>query len=286
MEFWGVEVKPGGKKVLCKPGEDTYLHVTQAALGESTVSSNQQERVVIKVEVGNKEVVLGTLTQGKCDQMSLDLIFDRDIKLSHTGTQVSVYFCGYQTEAARDEFYTSDDDDDEDDRAGDAPSAIPMAKDNGGPTDKIVVPKLQAGKKTEERVKVPGPTATPGGEGGDDDEDDDEEDYDEEEDDDDEDDEDEDEEDDDMEEDEAKPVSNKRGAPTAAAVVTTNKKAKVAGTSVSKTPEVGKQKGLATPASDGKAKTKKIADGAAKDTPKGKSAKKIGEYKCAPCSKD
>ena len=45
-----------------------------------------------------KNVVLGTLSSGKVDQMTLDLIFDREFKLSHTSTSCSVFFCGYRTD--------------------------------------------------------------------------------------------------------------------------------------------------------------------------------------------
>lgn len=74
----------------------------QAALGESK-SGKTNERAVIRVKVDEMEVVLGTLSQGKCDQMSLDLIFDREISLFHNGSS-SIYLSGYRTEAAPDEY--------------------------------------------------------------------------------------------------------------------------------------------------------------------------------------
>jgi len=45
------------------------------------------------------EIVLGTLSEGKCDQMHLDLVFDRDFTISHNSKSSSVYICGYRTEA-------------------------------------------------------------------------------------------------------------------------------------------------------------------------------------------
>lgn len=73
--------------------------VPQAALGESKDKTGKgNERVVLRVQVDENEVVLGTLSQGKCDQMSLDLVFDRDFKITHNSTTSSVFICGYKTE--------------------------------------------------------------------------------------------------------------------------------------------------------------------------------------------
>jgi hypothetical protein len=103
MEFWGIEV-PAGKPVTCVPGEGMYLHVSQAALGEGKGKSDGSNKAVLSVEVDATKVVLGTLYQGKCDQISLDLVFDRDFVVSHTGSSVSMYLCGYRTEAPQDEY--------------------------------------------------------------------------------------------------------------------------------------------------------------------------------------
>ncbi|CAN5971347.1 unnamed protein product [Sphagnum jensenii] len=80
-----------------------YLHVSQAALGEGKGKS-EGNKAVLSVEVDATKVVLGTLYQGKCDQISLDLVFDRDFVVSHTGSSVSMYLCGYRTEAPQDEY--------------------------------------------------------------------------------------------------------------------------------------------------------------------------------------
>eukprot|EP00850_Spirogloea_muscicola_P005499 SM000025S08394 [mRNA] locus=s25:501767:507676:+ [translate_table: standard] len=91
MEFWGVEVKPG-KGLELEP--ETYVHISQAALGANPTDG---ERVVLQVaNEGGDPIVLGTLSKGKCDQIHLDLVFDRDFRLFHTGTS-SVYFVGYTT---------------------------------------------------------------------------------------------------------------------------------------------------------------------------------------------
>jgi hypothetical protein len=50
------------------------------------------------VQVDDSDVVLGTLSEGKCDQMPLDLVFDREFTVSHNSSSSSVYICGYRTE--------------------------------------------------------------------------------------------------------------------------------------------------------------------------------------------
>ncbi|CAM6026897.1 unnamed protein product [Sphagnum balticum] len=146
MEFWGIEV-PAGKPVTCVPGEGMYLHVSQAALGEGKGKSEGSNKAVLSVEVDATKVVLGTLYQGKCDQISLDLVFDRDFVVSHTGSSVSMYLCGYRTEAPQDEYPFSipflqwisqvcfencmtDEDEDEDEEEP-VPAAVPLIKANG-----------------------------------------------------------------------------------------------------------------------------------------------------------
>lgn len=75
----------------------------QAALGESKDKSGKgNARVVLKVQVDDSEVVLGTLSEGKCDQMPLDLVFDREFMVSHNSNSSSVYICGYRTEGPED----------------------------------------------------------------------------------------------------------------------------------------------------------------------------------------
>lgn len=75
------------------------LLIWQAALGPS--KDGKSERVVIRVESGGKNLVLGTLSSGKVDQMTLDLIFDRQFTLSHSSSSASVFFCGYRTDKAQ-----------------------------------------------------------------------------------------------------------------------------------------------------------------------------------------
>lgn len=77
-------------------------------MGESKDKSGKKvERVVVRVQVDESEVVLGTLSEGKCDQMPLDLVFDREFKISHNSNSSSVFICGYRTEGP-DDFYDSE----------------------------------------------------------------------------------------------------------------------------------------------------------------------------------
>ncbi|MCO5547036.1 hypothetical protein L7F22_000477 [Adiantum nelumboides] len=130
MEFWGVEVT-SGKPLTCQPGQSSYVHVSQAALGDNkNIKGN--DRVVLKVKVGANEVVVGTLSQGKCDQTTLDLIFEKDFVLSHNSSG-SVYFCGYKTDAVRDDdSMSSGSDEDEFEMSDeDEKEAVLPAKENG-----------------------------------------------------------------------------------------------------------------------------------------------------------
>lgn len=172
MEFWGIEV-PAGKPTLCSPGGDVYLHMTQAALGESK-SGSGNDRVVIRVKVGDIEVVLGTLSQGKCDQMAMDLIFDTDFSIFHNGSS-SIYLSGYKTEASGEEYPSDEDDSEEDEELEPAPSAVALKTNGDVPggknavsaakTDVVItqeaaveagkIAAAQAKKKLEKHVKTP-----------------------------------------------------------------------------------------------------------------------------------
>ncbi|XP_024368927.1 uncharacterized protein [Physcomitrium patens] len=140
MDFWGVEV-PAGKPISCSPGEGMYLHVSQVALGESKVKGGKgNDRVVLKVQVDDSEVVLGTLSEGKCDQMQLDLVFDREFKVSHNSSSSSVYICGYRTEGPE-EHGSEDEDEDEDEEDGALAVATIPVESNGSKIIKEVTDK-------------------------------------------------------------------------------------------------------------------------------------------------
>ena len=56
------------------------------------------------MKVEDDEIIIGTLSQEKCDQMTVDLIFEDEFVLSHSGSS-SVFFCGYRTNAVGEEEY-------------------------------------------------------------------------------------------------------------------------------------------------------------------------------------
>ncbi|KAJ7518568.1 hypothetical protein O6H91_21G075000 [Diphasiastrum complanatum] len=131
MDFWGVEVV-AGKPLEVEFGDHSYLHVSQAALGESKGGKGADERVVLRAQVGEQEIVIGTLVAGKCDQISFDLIFDKGFKLSHNNKAHSVYFCGYTSESPGEEYFSSDEEEGEDEDVEEIEPAE-EAKLNGKP---------------------------------------------------------------------------------------------------------------------------------------------------------
>ncbi|TVU35666.1 hypothetical protein EJB05_17567 [Eragrostis curvula] len=94
MEFWGEEVKPG-QAVSCEAGDGFVIHLSQAALGETKKGS---ENVVVYVKVGDKKLVIATLSADKHPQMSCDLIFDEAFELSHSSKTTSVFLCAEELE--------------------------------------------------------------------------------------------------------------------------------------------------------------------------------------------
>lgn len=56
---------------------------------------------MLKVHVDGSDIVLGTLAEGRCDQMPLDLVFDSDFSVSHSSSSSSIFLCGYRTEGPR-----------------------------------------------------------------------------------------------------------------------------------------------------------------------------------------
>nr|CAD1822934.1 unnamed protein product [Ananas comosus var. bracteatus] len=103
MEFWGVEVKPG-ETVKCDPGDDKFLHLSQASLGEAK-KDRGNESVPIYVKFSNQKLVLGTLSADKVPQISYDLVFEKEFQLSNSSKNASVYFLGYKTAIGDDEEY-------------------------------------------------------------------------------------------------------------------------------------------------------------------------------------
>lgn len=142
---------PAGKPTSCFPGDGMYLHVSQAALGESKDKSGKgNARVVLKVQVDDSDVVLGTLSEGKCDQMPLDLVFDREFTVSHNSNSSSVYICGYRTEGPE---YDSEDEDDEDEV--DVPEAVPIASNGAAAGKQVKAVKVEdVAKKVAEKAQT------------------------------------------------------------------------------------------------------------------------------------
>lgn len=142
MEFWGVEVKPG-EVLSCDPGDDKYLHLSQAALGEIQ-NAKENERVLLNVHDDNKKIVLGALTYGKCDQFSLDIVFSKPFKLSHSCTTGSVFFIGYTTivEEADDRIGGYDDSDSDSDDDRQAQALLRRVKENGQKEERLAKSEL------------------------------------------------------------------------------------------------------------------------------------------------
>ncbi|BAF18437.1 histone deacetylase HDT2 [Oryza sativa Japonica Group] len=92
MEFWGLEVKPG-QTVKCEPEDERFLHLSQAALGESKKGS---DNAVMYVKTDDQKLVIGTLSADKFPQIQFDLVFDKEFELSHTSKTASVFFSGYK----------------------------------------------------------------------------------------------------------------------------------------------------------------------------------------------
>uniref|UniRef100_A0A1D1XJ53 Histone deacetylase HDT2 n=2 Tax=Anthurium amnicola TaxID=1678845 RepID=A0A1D1XJ53_9ARAE len=99
MEFWGIEVKPG-ESTKCEPGDDTYLHLSQASLGEVKNDKDidkDNESIPIYLKFNDQKLVIGTLSADKCPQITYDLVFEKEFELSHNWKNGSVFFVGYKT---------------------------------------------------------------------------------------------------------------------------------------------------------------------------------------------
>ncbi|KAF2321688.1 hypothetical protein GH714_001454 [Hevea brasiliensis] len=91
----GVEVK-AGEPLKVTPDLDRIIHLSQAALGESKKEKGN-ESVPLFLKIDDKKIVLGSLSPENIPQLSFDLVFEREVELSHNWKSGSVYFCGYQT---------------------------------------------------------------------------------------------------------------------------------------------------------------------------------------------
>ncbi|XP_010541299.1 PREDICTED: histone deacetylase HDT2-like [Tarenaya hassleriana] len=151
MEFWGVEVK-AGKPVKVAPDEDALIHISQASLGE-TNGKKGGESVPLFVKIGDKKLVLGTLSQENFPQISFDLVFEKEFELSHNWKNGSVYFIGYKSpnvdEQDDEGFFSGSEESDEEE----IPAAITL---NGKPGVAVKNEKADAAKaEAQPKAKAP-----------------------------------------------------------------------------------------------------------------------------------
>lgn len=112
MEFWGIEVKTG-ESLKVDPGVDKILHLSQASLGE-VKKEKGNESATISLKIDGKKLVLGTLSSENYPQLSFDLVFEKEFELSHNWKSGSVYFCGYKSVNAGEDYFSSEFSDSED----------------------------------------------------------------------------------------------------------------------------------------------------------------------------
>ncbi|XP_057954668.1 histone deacetylase HDT1-like [Malania oleifera] len=290
MEFWGVEVKPG-QSLEVNPDFTKIIHLSQAALGES--KDKGKESIPLFVKIGDKKLVLGTLSPEVCPQLAFDIVFEQKFELSHNWKKGSVYFLGYEAVVPAGSDYS--------DSESDSEEEAPLLSENGNlelkveatkadttkanaakpessekPKVKIVDPKESKSKKDEDNEEDSSDDVDEDSESdesddeemdqmvdGDDSSDDDEDD----------------EEDEDEDEETPKKAEPSKKRPSESAVKTPvpDKKAKL----VSPQKTGGKKGGhTATPYPKQAAKT-----AAAKDKPKAQTPKSGGQVSCKSCSK-
>ena len=69
--------------------------VAQAAIGIKKVLRKMKASLCMSTWMG--KFVLRTLSRGKCDQIELDLVFEKEFKLPHTSQTGSVFVSGHTT---------------------------------------------------------------------------------------------------------------------------------------------------------------------------------------------
>ncbi|KAI3892467.1 hypothetical protein MKX03_012685, partial [Papaver bracteatum] len=91
MEFWGIEVKPE-QSYKVHATKLNVLHLSQACLGEVMEEEEEEEAeaVYVYVKVNDQKFVIGKLSSDKCPQIPLDLVFDKDLELSHSSEDGSL----------------------------------------------------------------------------------------------------------------------------------------------------------------------------------------------------
>ncbi|CAI0398173.1 unnamed protein product [Linum tenue] len=132
MEFWGVEVK-AGKPLKVTPEDDVILHLSHAALGEAK-KTKESEFVPLFIKVGEKKLVLGTLSPETIPQLAFDLVLEQEFELSHNWKNGSIFFTGYKSVLPDDgeefsDFGSEDESEDEEEE-------VPVVKAENGKVQK------------------------------------------------------------------------------------------------------------------------------------------------------
>ncbi|KAG6606011.1 histone deacetylase HDT1-like [Cucurbita moschata] len=157
MEFWGVEVKPG-QALSVKPGDQKYLHLSQATLGELK-KDKSKESVTIFLKIDEQKLVLGILSAEKFPQLSFDLVFEKEFELSHNGKSGSIYCMGYQASAEDQEHEEYSDSDfgseDEELALQHVPNGKPSQKEEKSIVGKHSSLKPETSKKTHSKSLEP-----------------------------------------------------------------------------------------------------------------------------------
>eukprot|EP00879_Flechtneria_rotunda_P013776 GHRR01014389.1.p1 GENE.GHRR01014389.1~~GHRR01014389.1.p1 ORF type:complete len:405 (+),score=141.35 GHRR01014389.1:68-1282(+) len=135
LEFWSLEIPPGKTvqaRISDNPGVAEVVHVTGAALGDNPAAGRHVLKAIHELPDGSKkrEVALGTLENGRTDQVAVDFGMSSSMAFKHTGKSV-VFLSGYLTRSFADfEDFDSDDEYDEDESEAEdveAPAAVPLA---------------------------------------------------------------------------------------------------------------------------------------------------------------
>ncbi|KAM7275741.1 hypothetical protein ACFE04_017607 [Oxalis oulophora] len=103
MEFWGIEVK-AGKPLKVEVEEGTYLHISQASLGEIK-KDNKESSAPLFVDYNGQKFAIGHLSAEKSPAIAFDLVFEKEFEISHNSKNGSVYFTGYTSEIVDEEEY-------------------------------------------------------------------------------------------------------------------------------------------------------------------------------------
>ncbi|KAJ8899565.1 hypothetical protein K2173_018539 [Erythroxylum novogranatense] len=163
MEFWGVEVKSGSPlRVEC--GGEFIIHLSQASLGELKKEKGN-EPVFLYVTIGDKKLVLGTLSAQKFPQLSFDLVFEKDFELSHNCKHGSVYFFGYKAPDSMTGGIGSESDDESEEN-------LPIANDSVGRKSEQNKPTTNAAANQTVRTVKPNNESEEDADASDDEEDD------------------------------------------------------------------------------------------------------------------